>query len=123
MRSIYSIYPLVLAGATAGTGIMGELPDLPSLSMTHRRLPQAWVYYVTREGESEGPPEIWARILWSSQEEQLEPDANVWRGVFAPSYHRKVMFSEPMELQTSKLPRWKPRVIIDRRMLERAEDE
>lgn len=122
-QNLCPAYLLALASATAGTEITGKLPDLPSSSMTQSRPQQPSVFYVSRKAELEGPPKIVAKILWANQKEQPEPDATVWRGVFAPSYHRKVLFSAPIELQTAKLPRWKPRVIVDRRTLERAEDE
>ena len=122
-RSMPSFYPLGLTGATAGTGITGASPDFPSPSMTHKRPPQAWVVYLPRNGELENPSEIVAKIVWPDVQEQSEPDATAWRGVFAPSYNWKVLFSKPIELRAGKLPRWKPQVTIDRRTLERAEDE
>ena len=48
-RSIY----LSLAGMTASAGIMGELPDLPSLSMTQPRPAFVLLYYPALEGELE----------------------------------------------------------------------
>jgi hypothetical protein len=123
MRPRRNLFPLLLAGATAGTGITGESRECPSPSMTHQRPPQAWVFYAACEGELENPPEMIARILWVDREMQPEPEATIWRGVFAPSYQHRVLFSESVEIQTAKLPRWKPRVTIDRRTLERAEDE
>ena len=48
-----------------------------------------------------------------------EPEPGLGRGVFSPKYHRKVLFSQPVNFKTSDLPRWKPKVVIDRRTLER----
>jgi hypothetical protein len=41
------------------------------------------------------------------------------RGVFCPKYHRKTLFSQPVTFKTADLPRWKPKIVIDRRTLER----
>jgi hypothetical protein len=116
------IYPLIPASATAGTGITGGLLDFPSLSMTHLGSGQSCGFYTTRQEKTENTAEITTRIFWQSRE-QLEPDSTVGRGTFTLPYHRKVLFSESVEIQTFKLPRWKPRVTIDRRVRERAEDE
>jgi hypothetical protein len=48
-----------------------------------------------------------------------DTDRRVWRGVFSPRYHRKILFSQPVTFKTADLPRWKPKVVIDRRTLER----
>jgi hypothetical protein len=50
---------------------------------------------------------------------QEDPDRRVWRGVFSPRYHRKILFSQTVTFKTADLPRWKPKVVIDRRTLER----
>lgn len=37
-----------------------------------------------------------------------EPEPSVWRGVFSPNYHRKVIFSKKIKIKMADLPRWKP---------------
>ncbi|MBI4596517.1 MAG: hypothetical protein HY730_09130 [Candidatus Tectomicrobia bacterium] len=56
--------------------------------------------------------------LWQEPEEDLQS----WRGVFAPVYKRKAVFTKTMSFKTSELPRWKPNVVIDRRTLELADE-
>jgi hypothetical protein len=79
--------------------------------------------YGVREEDLGSPDDVvgsihpWPR-LW--QQEDAEP-AN-WRGAFYPSYHRKVLFSKTMKLETASLPRWKPNISIEIRSLELADD-
>lgn len=51
-----------------------------------------------------------------------EEESRPWRGVFAPEYRRKVLFSVPVRLHTANLPRRKPHTGIDFRRLARDED-
>jgi hypothetical protein len=51
-----------------------------------------------------------------------EPEHKMWRGVFSLSYPKKVLFSQEVEVRTADLPRWKPYITIDRRILAREED-
>lgn len=48
----------------------------------------------------------------------LTPEAEVeafpWRGTYCVVHTEKILFSQNVEIRTSELPRWKPRVIIDR---------
>jgi hypothetical protein len=37
-----------------------------------------------------------------------------WRGIYCVPHTEKMLFSQSVEIKTSELPRWKPRVIIDR---------
>lgn len=37
-----------------------------------------------------------------------------WRGTYCVAHTQKVLFSQNVEFKTSDLPRWKPRVILDR---------
>lgn len=53
-------------------------------------------------------------VLW----QHSEPEPSMWRGIFSPTYNRKILFSQKVEFQTSELPRWKPHITIDRRTLE-----
>ena len=39
------------------------------------------------------------------------------RGVLAVKHEPKVIFSESVKIETSKLPRWKPHITIDRRII------
>lgn len=47
----------------------------------------------------------------------VDDDLRDNRGVLAVKHESKVIFSEPVEIETSKLPRWKPYIIIDRSMI------
>jgi len=118
-----------LTGSTASIELTGELPDSPSLSMLPPRNGEqgppllVLAYYETLEGGLQGNPEIKAKLSRSDLWQHPEPDSSVWRGVFSPLYHPKVLFSEQLEVRTADLPRWKPRIIIDRRTLTRGDDE
>src|SRR5712691_3532575 len=118
-----------LTGSTASTELTGELPDSPSLSMLPPRNGEqgpplvVLVYYGTLEGGLEGNPEITAKLSQPGLWQHPEPDSSVWRGVFSPLYHPKVLFSEQIEVRTADLPRWKPRITIDGRTLMRGDDE
>ena len=52
-----------------------------------------------------------------------EHEAMVWRGVFSPPRKKKVIFSVRVELETGKLPRWKPRISVDLERLVRREND
>ncbi len=54
--------------------------------------------------------------------QEAEPSPNVWRGVFSPQPHRKVLFSKKIDVRLSDLPRWKPYINIDSRTLEKEEE-
>ena len=56
---------------------------------------------------------IWPEIL-----EQVEAKVSELRGVYSPTYKRKVIFSETITLKTSELPRWKPNAIIGKHNIE-----
>ncbi|MBI1928637.1 hypothetical protein HYR99_30890 [Candidatus Poribacteria bacterium] len=56
-------------------------------------------------------------------QESEEPDPIVWRGIFAPTHRRKILFSQRLKICTNQLPKWKPHLTIDRHTLARAEDE
>jgi hypothetical protein len=60
--------------------------------------------------------------LWPELWHFSEPDPTVWRGVFCLTYTKKVLFSKEVTIRTDDLPRWKPKVIIDRRTLERDDE-
>lgn len=42
-------------------------------------------------------------------------DARPWRGVFAPTCQRPVLFVKEMDLQPAALPSWQPQIHVDRR--------
>ena len=44
---------------------------------------------------------------------ETEPDTESLRGVFSVSYHRKILYSEEVEINISKLRRWQPTVQIN----------
>ncbi|MBW2085180.1 MAG: hypothetical protein JRI54_04025 [Deltaproteobacteria bacterium] len=50
------------------------------------------------------------------QHEKEEPIT--FRGIFNPPYKRKILFSKRIKIKTADLPRWKPKITIDRRSLE-----
>jgi len=128
-NQIRSRFYRTLTGSTASTELTGELSDSPSLSMLPPRNGEqetpllVLVYYGTREEGLEGNPEIKAKLSQPGLWQHPEPDSSVWRGVFSPLYHPKVLFSRQIEVRTADLPRWKPRITIDRRTLTRGDDE
>lgn len=100
-----------MAGATAGTGIAGEMQDFPSLAMEPQsRPPQAWIQYSPRNEELENPPEIVAKIYWSNHGEQIELDSIEWGGVYVPPRKRNILFSQSVELRLADLPQRRPRI-------------
>jgi hypothetical protein len=117
----------VPASSTAGTELVtGELPEYQSPSMVPPRngeqtlsLLMLWI----RQSEPEGAPEIRAVLSTPTLVPHPEPDPRIWRGVFSPSYHFEVLFSQQVEVRTAELPRWRPRITIDRRTLARGDDE
>jgi hypothetical protein len=48
-----------------------------------------------------------------------EPERMSERGVFAPHHSREIIFSQTVSTPTIGLRRWKPRISLDRRTLER----
>jgi len=51
-----------------------------------------------------------------------EPEPEIWRGIFTPTYKWKALFSQQVEIRTAELPRLKPHITIDRRTLEGEDD-
>jgi len=43
----------------------------------------------------------------------FEDDARPWRQDIALTYRRKAVLAVPVDIQTSKLPRWRPRSVGD----------
>lgn len=54
-----------------------------------------------------------------TEEEELEYP---WQGLFCVSHAKDVIFSKTVKFETSKLPPWKPHIIIDRDILERSDE-
>jgi len=69
-----------------------------------------------------GLPTIASMALCQELQLYSEPDKAVWRGLFCPTYERKILFSQEIKLRTADLPRWKPKVIIDRRTFDRSDE-
>jgi len=119
----------VLPGSTSTSMMEGDLPVFPSLSIAPPRNGEQAPYILVvvpprnREEGLESNPEIAAKSSLSASWDYPEADSSVWRGIFSPSYPRKVLFSQQVEIRTANLPRWKPYITIDRRTLERAEDD
>jgi hypothetical protein len=63
-----------------------------------------------------------SHVTYSIDPEYPEPEPTTWRGVFAPTHSREVLFSQQIEIRTADLPRWKPHITIDRRTLERDDE-
>ena len=59
-----------------------------------------------------------ASLVWSLVDDEPRP----WRGIFTVQYRRQELFSQSIKLQTATLPRWTPRVVIDRRTIERGDE-
>lgn len=45
---------------------------------------------------------------------EADVETLAWRGTYCLPHSDKILFSQDVEIRTSELPRWKPRVIIDR---------
>jgi hypothetical protein len=71
-----------LSSATTDTGIIGETPDLPSLSMTHLGPPLVLVYYSTPEGELGHRSEIEPGFFRLGLRQHLERSSE-WDEVYA----------------------------------------
>lgn len=73
--------------------------------------------YIGFPGDTTASTSLWPE-LWHLS----EPDPMVWRGVFYPTYTRKVLFSKEVTIRTADLPRWQPKVVIGRRIIERGNE-
>ena len=51
-----------------------------------------------------------------------DEESAVWRGVFSPTYRRKVLLEKRVKIQTTKLPRLQPQITLDLQWLAREED-
>jgi hypothetical protein len=60
---------------------------------------------------------------WPTMWYHPEPESRLWRGIFSPPYHRRILFSQEVEIRMTDLPRWRPHITIDRRTLEREEND
>jgi hypothetical protein len=58
-------------------------------------------------------------VPWPDLWQSAEPEPATWRGIFNPTYDRKVLFSKEVTIKTADLRRWQPQIMIDRRILER----
>ncbi len=65
---------------------------------------------------------IESHVAYPVDQEYPEPEPTTWRGVFAPTHSREVLFSQQVEIRTADLPRWKPHITIGRRTLERDDE-
>lgn len=61
-------------------------------------------------------------VPWSDALSFSAHEAEPPRGTVTVSYQREVIFSQQVEVEIERLPRWQPSVAIDRRLLE-ASDE
>lgn len=52
-----------------------------------------------------------------------DEESAVWRGVFSPTYRRKVLLEKRVKIQTAKLPRLQPQITLDLQRLSREEDD
>ena len=80
--------------------------------------------YFAESAATESPSGDFARILarWSDALSFSGHEAEPPRGTMTVPYQREVIFSQQVEVEIEKLPRWRPLVAIDRRILE-ASDE
>ena len=58
-----------------------------------------------------------------TQWQDPEAESDEVPDVFAPSYHRKVLFSKQIPIQAGTLRRWKPHITIDHDMVSEEEDD
>ncbi|MFN6528557.1 hypothetical protein [Nostoc sp. ChiSLP03a] len=74
------------------------------------------------DGTSSSLAELTDLWKWLSHED-LEDEPRLHRDdKFSVAHKPEVLFSKPIELQTTDLPPWKPRITIDRRMIETEDD-
>jgi hypothetical protein len=78
-----------------------------------------WVILLKKQIAAAGEEITGSSLRLSARYESEEAP---WRGVFTMSYPRKTIFSKEVKIHTSALPRWKPRITIDRRTLESEDD-
>jgi hypothetical protein len=129
-KPLYSSIYRTLESTTAGTVVtVGRSSEYQSVSMTplkngEPRHPIIVFYYLgINEEKLASTPEVQTRLSLPELWPHPEPDPRVWRGVFSPSYHPTVLFSQELTVRTADLPRRRPHVVIDRRTLARDEDE
>ncbi|MCI0694999.1 hypothetical protein L0337_23685 [candidate division KSB1 bacterium] len=78
---------------------------------------------IETEDQPEHPKEASAIMsLWPTMPQLSEPEPQAWRGVFSPIYKWEILFSQHVKIRTSELPRLKPHITVDRRMLEGEDD-
>lgn len=80
------------------------------------------LFFQASEDQLEFPEDTAASMsAWPDFCKKSEPDRRIWRGIFSPQYSRKVIFTQQVNAQIEKLPRWKPYITIDRRTIDRNE--
>ena len=107
-RAKSSIYPIGFAGGTASTGIIGEVYDSPSLSMTPQDPQHAQVYYGGYKQELDYGDELLIKLLLLNLWKQPETDVEEGGGVYAPPRRRQILFSQEVTLRVADLPQRRP---------------
>ncbi len=81
----------------------------------------AWKNFFIYEGledYSGSQGEAVATMNLSDIWDHTEHETSSYRGVYAPTYSRNVIFTKTLRLKTLELPRWKPTAIIGKRNFE-----
>jgi hypothetical protein len=94
---------------------------IPSTSEHHLNWPPAAIMHsvialsranVDEPENVENVSETVSAFVGASREAEFETFP--WRGTYCLAHTEKILFLQNVEFKTSDLPRWKPRVIIDR---------
>lgn len=90
-----------------------------------RNQPLACNYELSREAIEENFFSAEEINLWPSSVARVTEEAELeypWQGLFCISHAKDIIFSKAVNFETSKLPPWKPHIIIDRDTLERSDE-
>jgi predicted DNA-binding antitoxin AbrB/MazE fold protein len=94
-RTVPAIYENGILRPLEPTGLQEQQAVTVTISVETAQLAET-------EGSSVAPPRDAA-------------DARPWRGVFAPTSQRPVLFVKDMDLHPAALPSWQPQINVDRR--------
>lgn len=107
-RPKWPIYSIAFAGVTASAGIIGEVYEFPSLSMTPQDPQHAQVYYRSCKQEPEYGDELLIKFLLLDPWKRPETDVEEGGGVYAPPRRRQILFSQEVTLRVADLPQRRP---------------
>ena len=83
---------------------------------------QPVVYGILGEYVGSSDDTLASKSIWYELWQEAEPQSANWRGVFYPTYDKKVLFSKRVTFHTAKLRRWKPKASIQIRRFDLEDD-